>query len=122
MITISGKSATLGASRVEQILAPALASLNLESEYRVVIGGKNEQRAEIQGKLSAEVPFALFLMRILLTTVLGLVPMTPDFDLVTHGGQKRRLLNFASDCMVLELGSMTCPLFLTRQDSMERTA
>ena len=46
----------------------------------------------------------------------------PDFELETHDGQKRRLLDFEGDCIVLELGSMTCPLFLTRQDSMEKIA
>ena len=46
----------------------------------------------------------------------------PDFELETHDGVKRRLLDFEGDCLVLELGSMTCPLFLTRQDSMEKIA
>lgn len=46
----------------------------------------------------------------------------PDFDLETHDGQARRLLDFEGECLVLELGSMTCPLFLTRQDSMEQIA
>ena len=46
----------------------------------------------------------------------------PDFDLETHDGQAGRLLDFEGECLVLELGSMTCPLFLTRQDSMEKTA
>lgn len=46
----------------------------------------------------------------------------PDFELETHDGQKQRLLDFDGECLVLELGSMTCPLFLTRQDSMEKVA
>ena len=46
----------------------------------------------------------------------------PDFDLETHDGQAHRLLDFEGQCLVLELGSMTCPLFLTRQDSMEQIA
>ena len=46
----------------------------------------------------------------------------PDFELETHDGQTRRLLGFAGEYMVLELGSITCPLFLTRQDSMEKIA
>lgn len=62
MITISGKSATLGAAQVEEILAPTLASLNLGPEYKIVIGGESEQGAEIQGKLSAGIPFALVVM------------------------------------------------------------
>lgn len=67
MITISGKSATLGAAQVEEILAPTLASLNLGPEYRIVIGGESEQGAEIQGKLQAGVPFALVVMLVALT-------------------------------------------------------
>ena len=67
MITISGKSATLGAAQVEEILAPTLASLNLGPEYRIVIGGESEQGAEIRGKLSAGVPFALIVMLVALT-------------------------------------------------------
>lgn len=46
----------------------------------------------------------------------------PDFALETHDGQTRQLMGFEGECMVLELGSMTCPLFLTRQDSMEKIA
>jgi peroxiredoxin len=46
----------------------------------------------------------------------------PDFVLETHDGQMRRLLDFEGKCIVLELGSITCPLFLTRQDSMEKIA
>lgn len=46
----------------------------------------------------------------------------PDFELETHDGKKRRLLDFEGDCIVLELGSMTCPLFLTRKDSMVKIA
>jgi len=45
-----------------------------------------------------------------------------DFVLETHDGQSRRLLDFDGECLVLELGSMTCPLFLTRQDSMLQIA
>jgi len=46
----------------------------------------------------------------------------PDFELETHDGQKRRLLDFEGECLILELGSMTCPLFLTRYDSMQKIA
>ena len=46
----------------------------------------------------------------------------PDFPLETHDGQKKQLLDFEGECLVLELGSMTCPLFLTRHDSMQRIA
>ncbi|MFK7839999.1 MAG: deiodinase-like protein [Bdellovibrionales bacterium] len=46
----------------------------------------------------------------------------PDFKLETYDGQKRQLLDFDGEYLVLELGSMTCPLFLTRQDSMQKIA
>ncbi len=46
----------------------------------------------------------------------------PDFELETHDGQKLRLLDFEGEALVLELGSMTCPLFLTRHDSMQKIA
>lgn len=38
----------------------------------------------------------------------------PDFELQTHDGQKQRLLDFEGEYLVLELGSMTCPLFRKR--------
>lgn len=46
----------------------------------------------------------------------------PDFELETYDGQIQRLLDFDGECLVLELGSMTCPLFLTRHDSMLKIA
>ena len=67
MITISGKSETLGAAQVERLLAPTLQSLNLDSEYNVNIGGESEQGGEIQSKLAAGVPFALAVMLAALT-------------------------------------------------------
>ncbi len=48
--------------------------------------------------------------------------VAPDFALETPDGQKRRLLDFEGECLVLELGSVTCPLFLSRQDSMTKIA
>lgn len=42
----------------------------------------------------------------------------PDFELETSEGKKRRILDFDGKCLVLELGSATCPLFVTRLDSM----
>lgn len=42
----------------------------------------------------------------------------PDFTLHTADGQPHRLLDFAGEALVLELGSVTCPLFLSRQDGM----
>ena len=67
MITISGKSETLGAAAVEAIIAPTLEALDLGSSYNVNIGGESEQGAEIQGKLAAGVPFALAVMLAALT-------------------------------------------------------
>ncbi|WP_424964908.1 deiodinase-like protein [Dinoroseobacter sp. S375] len=46
----------------------------------------------------------------------------PDFQLETPDGEMRNLLDFEGECLVLELGSMTCPLFLTRHDSMQKIA
>lgn len=46
----------------------------------------------------------------------------PDFELETPDGQLRQLLNFPGDCLVLEIGSMTCPLFMSRRDNMEQIA
>ncbi|MEL6505294.1 MAG: deiodinase-like protein [Pseudomonadota bacterium] len=46
----------------------------------------------------------------------------PDFSLETHTGEKRNLLDFEGECLVLELGSITCPLFLTRHESMKDIA
>lgn len=67
MITISGKSATLGAAQVEQLLEPTLSSLNLGPEYSIVIGGESEEGAKIQGKLAAGIPYTLIVMLAALT-------------------------------------------------------
>jgi len=67
MIIISGKSETLGAAQVEQLLAPTLASLNLGPEYTITIGGESEQAGKIQGKLRAGIPYALIVMLVALT-------------------------------------------------------
>ncbi|MDO6591797.1 hypothetical protein DS901_16445 [Loktanella sp. D2R18] len=42
----------------------------------------------------------------------------PDIDVTTLSGAKRRLLDFDGDFLVLELGSITCPLFQTRRKAM----
>ena len=67
MITISGKSETLGAAQVEEIIAPTLASLDLPREYALNVAGESQQGAEIRGKLAAGVPFALAVMLVALT-------------------------------------------------------
>jgi len=43
----------------------------------------------------------------------------PDFDLLTSTGERRRLLDFDAELLVLELGSATCPLFQTRRKKMQ---
>lgn len=42
----------------------------------------------------------------------------PDFELRTSDGRTRRLLDFEGDFLVLELGSITCPLFQSRRGIM----
>jgi len=42
----------------------------------------------------------------------------PDFELTTADGKRKRLLDFDGDFLVLELGSITCPLFQSRRKSM----
>ncbi len=44
----------------------------------------------------------------------------PDFELTTPSGEKRRLLDFDGDFLVLEMGSITCPLFQSRRGIMGR--
>lgn len=44
----------------------------------------------------------------------------PDFTLTTPDGDQRRLLEFEGDFLVLEMGSITCPLFQSRRPIMER--
>ena len=44
----------------------------------------------------------------------------PDFLLTTAAGETRNLLDFAGDFLVLEMGSITCPLFQSRRTIMER--
>ncbi len=42
----------------------------------------------------------------------------PDFTLTTPDGESRRLLDFDGDFLVLEAGSITCPLFQSRRSGM----
>jgi len=42
----------------------------------------------------------------------------PDFTAMTVAGKKRRLLDFDGKFLVLETGSITCPLFQTRRNTM----
>ena len=44
----------------------------------------------------------------------------PDFDLPLAGGGSGRLLQFDGDFLVLETGSITCPLFQGRRPAMAR--
>ncbi|MGR3661991.1 MAG: deiodinase-like protein [Paracoccaceae bacterium] len=43
----------------------------------------------------------------------------PDFTLETLSGEKRQLLDFDGEFLVLELGSITCPLFQSRRKGMQ---
>ena len=43
----------------------------------------------------------------------------PDYELDTVSGPKRRLLDFEGDFLILEMGSITCPLFQSRRTIME---
>ena len=61
-ITISGKSATLAASEVEERLAPALEALDLGPAYDVVIAGESEQSADVNQKLAAGLPTTFAIM------------------------------------------------------------
>ena len=46
----------------------------------------------------------------------------PDFDLSLPDGRPARLLDFDADFLVLETGSVTCPLFQGRRPGMARLA
>lgn len=43
----------------------------------------------------------------------------PDFMLTTSTGAPKRLLDFNTDFLVLEMGSITCPLFQSRRGIMD---
>ncbi len=61
-IVISGKSSTLAAGEVEELIQPVLDSLNLGAAYSVRIGGESEDAAEANAKLMAGMPIALIVM------------------------------------------------------------
>ncbi|MDJ0827428.1 MAG: efflux RND transporter permease subunit [Rhodobacter sp.] len=61
-IVISGKSATLSAAEVEDLIAPMLAGLDLGPDYSVTVAGESEQSADVNAKLGAGIPFALAVM------------------------------------------------------------
>ncbi len=46
----------------------------------------------------------------------------PNFRLTTTDGTERGLLDFDGDFLVLDLGSITCPLFQSRRSGMETLA
>lgn len=48
--------------------------------------------------------------------------LAADFLLTTTDGEDRHLLDFDGDFLVLELGSITCPLFQSRRTGMEALA
>lgn len=43
----------------------------------------------------------------------------PDFLLTTSAGEQQQLLDFDKDFLVLEMGSITCPLFQSRRGIMD---
>jgi hypothetical protein len=43
----------------------------------------------------------------------------PDIELTTSTGEPKRLLDFDTDFLVLEMGSITCPLFQSRRGIMD---
>ena len=43
----------------------------------------------------------------------------PDFVVSTSTGEVKNLLDFEGDFLVLEMGSLTCPLFQSRRRTME---
>ncbi len=61
-IIISGKSATLAAAQIEEIIAPTLDALDLGPDYEVEIGGESADSAETNEKLAGGMPFALVVM------------------------------------------------------------
>ncbi|WP_299849810.1 efflux RND transporter permease subunit [uncultured Roseovarius sp.] len=61
-IIISGKSATLSAAEVEEMITPTLESLNLGPEYEIEIGGESEDSAETNADLAAGMPYAVVVM------------------------------------------------------------
>lgn len=46
----------------------------------------------------------------------------PDFELTTATGETKNLLDFAGEYLVLEMGSITCPLFQSRRGIMQPLA
>lgn len=50
----------------------------------------------------------------------GVGEKAPDFVLTTDTGESKNLLDFSGDFLVLELGSITCPLFQGRRQGMAR--
>lgn len=61
-IVISGKSQSVDAARIEEMIAPTLASLDLGPEYEIEIGGETADAAEANEKLAAGMPFAMIVM------------------------------------------------------------
>ncbi len=66
MIKISGKSDTLSAGEVVELLRPTLNSLDLAGGYKLEIGGETENSAEVNALLAAGMPPAIVVMLIAL--------------------------------------------------------
>lgn len=52
----------------------------------------------------------------------GVGDKAPDFELTTVNGETKSLLDFAGEFLVLEMGSITCPLYQSRRGIMEPLA
>lgn len=61
-IIISGKSATLSAAQIEEIITPTLDGLDLGPNYRVEIGGESADSAETNENLAGGMPYAIVVM------------------------------------------------------------
>jgi multidrug efflux pump subunit AcrB len=65
-IMISGKSETLAANEVVELLRPSLSELDLGPDYELTVGGETENSAEVNELLLAGMPAALTIMLIAL--------------------------------------------------------
>ena len=66
MIKVSGKSDTLSAGEVVELLRPTLENLDLAGGYKLEIGGETENSAEVNALLAAGMPPAIVVMLIAL--------------------------------------------------------
>jgi len=65
-ITISGKSSTLSAAQVEELISDDIKQLNLEPGYRLIVGGESESSSNVNKLLVGGMPLSLAVMLIAL--------------------------------------------------------